>query len=170
MHAAKKLQHLIEIDAKMVEWCNRAVAETFESLFSMTVMPGKVVGVGEGLRTYEISGVIGFIQEGLEGTMTLGFHKDTLSKMMTAFYGEEVISINEQMVGGISEMTNIVFGIVKQQYNDIGFDLQMCLPVVIVGANHHIFSSLPSNKILLQYEVNSEPFWLEISTVEPQNY
>lgn len=169
MNAAKNLAPSLEIDNKLVEWCNKAITETFESLFNMQVKPAKVVGVGDGTRAYEISGVIGFIQNGLEGTMTLGFQSSTLNKMMTAFYGETINSINDKLIGGVSEMTNIVFGMVKEQYNETGFDLQMCLPVVIVGTNHLIFSGIPSNKILLQYEVNSEPFWLEISTIQDPN-
>ena len=157
----------LTINEELTNWCHEAVAATFSNLLGETPTVHSIV-VEEGLRNvrkYGISGVIGFIQNGLDGTLALCFDEDLLFRLMTKFYGEETRTVNDNLVGGVSELTNIVFGMIKEKCNDRGFNFHMCLPVVIVGSNHSMFSALTNNKAVIEYRIGSDSFWLEVSTI-----
>ncbi len=159
----------LTITEDLTNWCHEAVIATFSSVLGETPVfhEIKIENGLHNVRKYGVSGMIGFIQNGLEGTLALCFDDTLLFRLMTKFYGEETRTMNENLIGGVSELTNIVFGMIKEKCNERGFNFHMCLPVVIVGSNHAMFSALSNNRAVIEYRIGSESFWLEVSTISP---
>lgn len=166
MSAARSLKHGVRMDETLVAWCQEAVEATFSSLFSDKPELKWSSNDKTARRGYQVSGVVGFIQDRFEGTMALGFEEETVIKLMSRFYMEPVTLTDERLIGGVSEMTNIIFGVLKEKFNVHGYRFGMCLPVFIVGDNHSIFSTLESEKLALEFSSVDGPFWLEISAIE----
>lgn len=160
MQAAK-----LHIDNDMQALVRTAIVDTFNSMLGLEPKLKSVETSKPGFAKYEISGVIGFIQGSLEGTLTLGFNRKTVAEMLSKFYGEPIDFADEKLAGGVGELTNIVFGIIKEYYNDVGFDFRMCLPVVIVGDNHSIFSTISSVRMQMIFTTELGEISAEIATL-----
>jgi len=167
MGAPKLSKATLTITQDLTDWCHEAVITTFATLLGETVVMHSVRFENDlrSAQKYGVSGVIGFIQEGLDGTLALCFDDELLFRIMTKFYGEETRTVNDNLVGGVSELTKVVFGMIKEKCNERGFNFHMCLPVVIIGSNHSMFSAISNNKAVIEYRIGSDSFWLEVSTM-----
>ena len=131
-----KMHEQLELDTDLISWCEKAVVETFSSMLGITPTLESAIHNPPDRLSHEISGVIGFIQNRMEGTLALGFTYDMSIKLMSEFFKENLKVSDPNLVGGISELTNIIFGMIKENYSNSGLTFKMCLPVVIVGSNH----------------------------------
>jgi CheY-specific phosphatase CheX len=157
----------LEIDHRMVGWCEKAAVETFNSIFGSEIKLRDVEIELDPLRGQEVSGVISFAQASLEGVLCLSFPQSTLASMATKFYQKPSDQIGEELlIGAVSEITSILFGLIKEQYNQRGFLFQPAFPIVVMGPPHEIFSTFPTNKLHLRFDSLHGEFTLEISAAQ----
>lgn len=159
-------QHL-EIDHRMVACCEKAAIETFNSIFGAEIKLRDVQIELNPLRGQEISGVISLGQASLEGVLCLSFPKATLTSLVTSFYQKMPDDISEELlIGTVSETTSIIFGLIKEQYNQRGFQFQPAFPIVVTGAPHTVYSTFPTNKLHLSFDSRHGDFTLEVSAAQ----
>ena len=165
MSTAEKLY--LEIDHRMVGWCEKAVAETFTSLFGCSAQLRDVQIELNPLRGIDVSGVLAFGQSSLEGVLSVSFPEDTLSNLAMSIYKIPAPEIPEdKLYGAVSEITSIVFGLIKEQYNKNGYHYQASFPIVVTGSHHSIFSVFPTNKLHLSFDSQFGAFTVEISAAQ----
>lgn len=149
---------------KFIKVINKAVKETFGSFFG--IMPELKETINDPAPALEprvdISGMIAFIQDELEGTMAIRFNKEDLFMIIGPLYDEKLDVIDSRSVGSVGEFANIIHGVAKQELNAFGCNYQMCLPIVVVGANHSISSSFLGKKVILKYDLNGATAYLEL--------
>ena len=157
----------LEIDHRMVGWCEKAAVETFNSIFGTQVKLRDVQIELNPLKGQEISGVISLGQTSLEGVLCLSFPKSTLLNLVTSFYQRMADEIGEELlIGTVSETTSIIFGLIKEQYNQRGFQFQPAFPIVVTGSPHTVYSTFPTNKLHLSFDSKHGDFTLEIAAAQ----
>ncbi len=165
MASSEKLY--LEIDHRMVGWCEKAVAETFNSLFACQVKLRDVQIELNPVRGQYVTGVLAFGQSSLEGVLAVGFPAETLSTLAFSVFKIPPDEMPEdKLYGTVSELTNIVFGLLKEQYNRNGYQYQPSFPIVVKGNNHTIFSVFPNNKMHLSFDSKFGSFTVEISAAQ----
>lgn len=94
----------------------------------------------------DLSGVISIFQENIQGILSLGFQRDMIFSLMKKIYNREFTAVEQPIIDGVGEITNSVYGQVKREMNENGFELQMAIPSVIVGRGHSImhYSNRPT--------------------------
>ncbi len=153
----------LKLDQNAVRDCQMAVDETFSCLFGIRPELKEITGNTEANQYPEISGVMPFIQyKEIEGALKVTFQVESICALMSDFYGEPIEDVNRRVIGGVGEITNIVFGILKEKFNSSGSKIKMCLPEVVVGGDHDIFSSLTSQNLLLDFNHPKGSFTVEI--------
>jgi CheY-specific phosphatase CheX len=164
MSAAEKLGELtLKLDDDMIKIIDKSVGETFNSFLSISPVLKKCYESKEFLsEKSEISGVIAFIQNTLEGTLAIRFKQNTILALLSRLYGEELTTIDNKIVGGVAELTNVIHAIAKEELNLQGYNYQMCLPVVIIGENHSVVTALSGRKMIFEYDLNGMPCTVEL--------
>lgn len=157
------LSDSLKLDQKAIYDCQTAVNETFSCLFGVHPQL-KDVSENVETRTFpEITGVMPFIQtEAVEGALKVTFQVQSICALMSDFYGEPIEEINRRVIGGVGEITNIVFGMLKEKFNANGSQIKMCLPEVVVGGDSDIFSTLTEQNLLLNFSHPKGQFSVEI--------
>ncbi len=164
MSAALKLNepHLT-FDETMVKIIDKAVVETFSSFMGFTPVLQHSEKCDRALSDrYEISGIIAFIQESVEGTLAIRFRQESILRLLSRIYGEELSVLDNRVIGGVAELANVIHGIAKEDLNLQGYHYQMCLPVVIIGDNHSVVSALSGQKLIMKYDLDGEQAIIEL--------
>lgn len=149
------------LDHKAVTDCQKAVDETFSCLFG--IKPELKAVTTKQTEVPEITGVMPFVQfKQIEGALKVKFQVQSICALMSDFYGEPIEDVNRRVIGGVGEITNIVFGILKAKFNSTGSQIKMCLPEVIVGGDQDIFAKLTSTNVNLEFTYPKGSFSVEI--------
>ncbi len=127
------------LTAPKVEHINpflKATVEAFSTMIGMSPTPGKpYLKRGSGI-SYDVSGVIGLSGDA-KGSIVISFPRVTALKVVSAFLGEKIISLNDDVTDAVGELANIIAGSAKKNLND--FNINISLPTVVLGENHNIF-------------------------------
>lgn len=162
--AAKKTDTQLNLDQQMVDIIDKAIKETFSSFmgFMPILKSTERKDKSAADNRFEISGIIAFIQESVEGTLALRFRQSSILKLLSKVYGEELTSLDNRVIGGVAELSNVIHGIAKEDLNLQGYQYQMCLPVVIIGDNHSVVSALSGQKLIMNYDLDGEEAIVEL--------
>jgi CheY-specific phosphatase CheX len=152
----------ISLNEKFVKVINKAVNETFGSFFGITPELKEIITDAKIEPKVDISGMIAFIQQELEGTLAIRFKRESLFQIIGPLYDEVLDVIDTRSTGSIGEFANIIHGVAKQELNAFGYNYQMCLPVIVVGENHNIISTFVGKRLLLKYDLNGAEAFLEL--------
>jgi chemotaxis protein CheX len=90
-----------------------ATIETFKSMIKTEVKPGKVTLERHSGFQSDLSGIIG-LSGGAKGSVSMTFPKITALKVVSAFIGERIVTVDEVVVDAIGELANIVAGAAKK--------------------------------------------------------
>lgn len=155
MITAKKITDIhMHLNAEMIRIIDRAVIETFSSFMGITPVLKHSEQTTRSLsEPFEVSGLIAFIQDDIEGTLAIRFNQATILKLLSRVYGEELTVVDNRTIGGVAEFANVIHGIAKEELNLQGYHYQMCLPVVIIGDNHSVVTALSGQKLILRYDL-----------------
>lgn len=86
----------------------------------------------------DISGTVGMIQTQLEGSLIVSFPQETISALIEPIYGTRFNEINDSVKECVGELTNMIYGQVKESLNQRGYRFQMAIPNIVIGAKHSI--------------------------------
>ena len=151
----------------MVTWSEQAIVETFQSIFSTRVKLRDVQIELNPLKGQHHTGVLAFGQSNLEGVLAVSFPLATLLSLASHVYNIEPKRLSdEQKVGVVSEVASIVFALLKEKYNQLGAQYQAGFPIIVVGEQHLIFSTFPTNKMHLGFDSAHGSFTFEIAAAQ----
>jgi chemotaxis protein CheX len=127
----------------------RATMETFATMIKADPRPGKVaLRTGKEMHS-DISGIIG-LSGGAQGSVALSFPRITALKVVSAFVGEKVVMMGDDVVDAIGELANIVAGSAKKDL--AGFKIAISLPTVVLGDKHELTSKREVVPMVVPFE------------------
>ena len=111
----------------------------------------------------DVSGVIGIVSDNFTGAVVISFPEATFLKVMSGMLGEEYLELNQDILDGAGEITNIIFGQAKVILNEKGYGIKTALPSVVHGKDHSVSShDLGGQSVVVPFESNSGKFFVEI--------
>lgn len=125
----------------------------------------KVRASGE-LPRGDVTGYIGIVSEEFNGSVAICFPEGTFLNVMSAMLGEQYTELNQEILDGVGELTNMIFGMAKVSLNEKGYGIKMALPQVISGKNHMVVSLGRGETITIPFESSAGEFRLEMSLSE----
>lgn len=161
----------LALDETLAEEIGRAVVAAMKHTFDATITPGKYE-IGKGIVSLigDVSGVIGMVQDELEGTLTLCFNYDTMRALLPKVVGKTVTITHEMAVDAVGEITNMIFGQVKTDLNRRGFALKLGIPSVITGQGHFLSHFHRGNYMIVPFTVNGQLFQVHVAVHKPSQY
>jgi len=134
----QKTMHL-HLDDNLSKEISTAVCETMRKTFKIEMVPGQYE-IGEGVASLvgDVTGVIGIVQDQLEGTLALSLSYDVMRDLLPQIVGRSVSITHEMAVDAVGEMTNMIFGQVKCGINGTGLQIKLGIPTVVSGKGHFV--------------------------------
>ncbi len=80
----------------------------------------------------DVTGIMSMMGD-KKGTLALSFREKGALFVFNSLMGEEASSISPEVVDAIGELTNIVSGQVRKEFEKNGVDLRASIPLVVVG-------------------------------------
>jgi chemotaxis protein CheX len=151
------------MDVRYINPFINSTINTIEMMMGLTPEP-KPPYTKENLTTQgDISGIIGFAEKNITGSVVLSFPDDTALKLYQALTGEEVFRITRDVEDSIGELTNIVAGGAKTVLASDGLTFNISIPSVIVGKNHTINSKVDAPILVVPFQLDKYRFVMEVS-------
>lgn len=111
----------------------------------------------------DISGIVGFASNVVNGSIALTFPADTALEMYKKMIGESVTDLNDDIRDSVGELANIIAGGAKKELAEMDFSYEISLPTVVMGRNHSISHRGGTPVVVIPFKFDSYMFEMEIS-------
>jgi chemotaxis protein CheX len=111
----------------------------------------------------DVSGLIGCVGDKTKGSFAISFTEPCIIGIVNRMLMESYEKINEQIVDAVGEITNMVSGGARKILSEQGLKLNMAIPTMIVGQQHEIQHKTQAPVIVLPFETDIGPFFVEVS-------
>jgi len=141
-----------------------AVCTAMQQTFSVSVVPGDFE-IGEGMVSLvgDVSGVIGMVQNQLEGTLTICLTFETVRDILPQVLGHSVSVTHEMAVDAVGEITNMIFGQIKTDLNKRGYGLKLGIPSVVTGRGHFVSQFHRGKYMIIPFYLEGQLFQVHIA-------
>lgn len=155
---------ILALGDQLAQDLSRAVTDAFGKTFDMKVTPGRyAIGDGSISLSGDVSGIVGFIQDKLEGTLIVCFQMKTIKDILPRILGQDVELTQDVILDAVSEITNMIFGGIKTELNNRGHKVRFGMPSAIKGAGHFIGHMHDGRYMLMNFEMGGSPFQIHIA-------
>lgn len=166
MGAEKLDSGKLSLDDGLVKRVSDGVSKAFGDTFGIVVKPGPHKVVSDHTSKGDISGLVGMVQEKMEGTLTISFQKDTICPILGKIYGIDFPEINDSVREGVGEITNMVYCLIKTGLNENGYSFKMAIPNVIYGQDHSVMKLHHGQTLVVPFVTDYGTFYVDI-TLQP---
>ena len=110
----------------------------------------------------DISGIIGIVSESFNGSVIISFPTQTFLNVMSGMLGEVYTEINQDILDGAGEITNMIFGQAKIVLNEKGYGINIALPSVVTGKDHSLSSMTKGTVVVVPFTSTAGDFFVQI--------
>jgi chemotaxis protein CheX len=110
----------------------------------------------------DISGVIGIVSDSFNGSVVITFPEKVFLKIISNMLGEEYTKIDNDIVDGAGELTNMIFGQAKVVLNEKGYGIKTAIPSVVSGKDHSLSGLTKGPVVIVPFSTEFGPFFVEI--------
>lgn len=138
----------------------RATRDIFEMMLQLEAEAGEPSVKASGKTSHDISGIIGFTGE-VEGAVVLSFPNATAQRVCALFTGSDCSESQEDLCDAIGELTNMIAGSAKAQFN--GRKASISCPSVVIGTDHVVYSKKGTVCIQIPFNCDCGEFAVEFA-------
>lgn len=110
----------------------------------------------------DISGIIGIVSDTFTGSVVISFPEKSFLNIISQMLGEEIKVIDKDVCDGAGEIINIIFGQAKISLNELGYGIKTAIPSVVTGKDHTLSAQTKGPVMVIPFESNMGPFFIEI--------
>lgn len=147
-----------------VKFINPFLEGTVKVLKTMAFVeprPGKPFLKKDSLARGDVSGIIG-LTGSAKGSLALSFSEPCIVKIVSTMLGEDMNGINGDVKDAVGELTNMVSGVARKMLESEGYNILAAIPTVVSGKNHSIVHVLGGPSIIIPFETDSGPFFVDV--------
>jgi chemotaxis protein CheX len=120
------------MDVKFINPFILAAQSVFKTMLGIEVSLGKPVLKTDKKSSGDVTGIMGLVGD-RSGTITISFLERGALFVFKTLVGDESSSITADVVDAIGEITNIISGQARKEFEKTGINLKAATPMVIVG-------------------------------------
>lgn len=109
----------------------------------------------------DVTGVIGITGES-NGTIAVTFEEETILKIVSNMFGEEMKQLNSEVADAVGELTNMISGQARRELEENGKVFEAAIPSVVSGKNHQITHYTDGPKIAIPFTTDGGRFTIEV--------
>mgnify|MGYP000955129815 CR=1 FL=1 len=111
-----------------------AAQTVFKTMLGIDTSLGKPIIKTERTTSGDVTGIMGLVGD-KKGTICISFRDQGAIFVFKTLLGGECDSINPEVVDAIGELTNIISGQARKEFEKAGINLKAAIPMVVVGKN-----------------------------------
>ncbi len=139
-----------------------AIQDTLSTMATLEAIPGRP-SIKEGTAAKgDVTGIIGMAGPQLTGSLAVCFTEAVIVEISRRMFGETPQAIDETVTDMVGELTNIVTGGAKKLLAEDGYDFDMAIPSVVTGRDHTIEHKSSGPTLILPFDTEAGPFFMEI--------
>jgi chemotaxis protein CheX len=133
-----------------------AAKTVFKTMLGLEAKMGKPVLKTERTTSGDISGIMGLAGD-RKGTICISFHEKGALFVFKTLVGEEHDKVNPEVVDSIGELTNIISGQARKEFEQEGLNLKAAIPMVVVGKDVEVnfITKIPIISLPFYFSVNN---------------
>ena len=108
-----------------------------------------------------VNGIIGLASDKLKGAMVISFDEGSILGIVSEMLGEPFTEINHDVTDAVGEITNMISGGAKAELAQLGFQMRMATPVMLVGQGVEMSQLTKSPVISMPLNVEVGKFVIE---------
>ncbi|MDW8002786.1 MAG: chemotaxis protein CheX [Deltaproteobacteria bacterium] len=144
-----------------------ATQVVFKTMLGIDIKMGKPELKSSRKTSGDVTGIMGLAGDE-RGTLCVSFRKEGALHVYNTLMGENRSEINEDVVDAIGELTNIISGQARKEFEKNNINLKAAIPMVVVGRDveMNFITSLPIVSIPFYFSVNGtrdEVIYLDFS-------
>ena len=120
------------MDIKYINPFIIAAQTVFKTMLGISVEMGKPALKNVNRTSGDVTGIMGLAGD-KKGTVTISLREAGARFIYKTLVGEECDSINQDVVDAIGEITNIISGQARKEFEKNDINLNAAIPMVIVG-------------------------------------
>lgn len=122
------------MDVKYINPFIVATQSVFKTMLGIDVNLNKPVLKTARNTSGDVTGIMGLVGD-RKGTITISFHEKGAMFVFKTLIGDECTSVTPDVVDAIGELTNIISGQARKEFEKAGINLKASIPMVVVGHN-----------------------------------
>jgi chemotaxis protein CheX len=141
-----------------------AVTRSMHETFDVTVKADPPE-FGEGIVSLggDISGIIGLVQDQLDCTLILCMTFDAVRDILPHVLGKSVAVTQEMAVDAVGELTNMIFGQVKNELNQRMHQIKLGIPCVVTGKGHFVCQFHRGKYMIVPFHLDGKLFQVYVA-------
>lgn len=156
----------LELNATLAAEIIRGVQETMTAMAGVKPQPGSLRIERNCEVEGDISGIINVVQETVDGTLIVSFPKETIFFILEKLFRRPFTEMDRPVKEGVGEFTNIIYGVIKKNLNQAGFNFKMALPTVVLGLKHVVTSAKGDETMIVPFSIEEKPFSVMLTIVK----
>jgi chemotaxis protein CheX len=144
------------MDVKYINPFIMAAQSVFRTMLGIEVTLSKPVIKTSRTTSGEVTGIMGLVGD-RKGTITISFQDKGALFIYKTLIGDESAAINSDVVDAIGELTNIISGQARKEFEKAGINLKAAIPMVIVGKEIELnfITTLPIVQLPFNFSVGN---------------
>ncbi|MFV0439012.1 MAG: chemotaxis protein CheX [Desulfopila sp.] len=141
-----------------------ATREIFSVLLALKLADVEVSTDGHGAIQANVTSMVG-LAGSIRGMLAVHCPAVVAMKITGAFLGAKVTELDEDVKDAIGEIANMVAGNLKVAYAGRGVQVELALPVSVVGQKFRLSGLAGAVRHLVTFQLDQEAFWVELMYV-----
>jgi len=122
------------MDVKYINPFILATQTVFKTMLGIAVTMSKPMLKHERAASGDVTGIMGLVGD-KKGTFSVSLNDTGALFIVKTLFGDEVSGITPEVVDAIGELTNIISGQARKEFEKGGLNLKAAIPMVVVGKN-----------------------------------
>jgi chemotaxis protein CheX len=144
-----------------------AAQVVFKTMLGIEVKMGKPILKQSKQTSGDVTGIMGLAGD-QRGTLCVSFRKEGALHVYNTLMGDRCNEINEDVIDAIGELTNIISGQARKEFEKNNINLKAAIPMVVVGKDveTNFITTLPIVSLPFYFSVNGgkeEVMYLDFS-------
>ena len=144
------------MDVKYINPFIMAAQAVFKTMLGIEATLSKPVIKTSRTTSGEVTGIMGLVGD-KKGTITISFQNKGALFIYKTLVGDASESVNSDVVDAIGEITNIISGQARKEFEKAGINLKAAIPMVIVGKEIELnfITTLPIVQLPFNFSVGN---------------
>jgi chemotaxis protein CheX len=144
------------MDVKYINPFIMAAQTVFKSMLSIDVKMAKPVLKDARTSSGDVTGIMGLVGD-RKGSICISFHERGALFVFKTLIGDECEKVGPEVVDAIGELTNIISGQARKEFEKAGINLKAAIPMVVVGKNMEMnfITSIPIISLPFHFSINN---------------
>jgi len=143
------------MDVKYINPFVTAAQVVFKTMLGLDATMGKPILKDVRATSGDVTGIMGLVGD-KKGTIAISFREVGAMFVFRTLVGDECSKIGPEVVDSIGEITNIISGQARKEFEKAGINLKAAIPMVVVGHNVEL-------NFITKIPIISLPFYFAIN-------